>query len=342
MPDEKTRADSVRAYLTGAASDGGAQSDPNLSLGNYRSSTPLVSLDNVITSPIANVTVDHVSGSNGEGVGTITAATVNTLTWTPPGGTAGAAVTIANGETKILEGFGAPGKFVRVTRTSAVDLAGAATCTLTYKFNDLIGFDDTSAAEAAAGDVEYRALMLKNEASAAVKNVTVYIGLLGTNQASGAAQLSASGAGVITLSTGNFNDWPDSGFCRIESSVGTLREIVYYSSRTSTTLTVPADGRGLLGTAAAAGSASDIIRAVPGIRIASEAPSSSHIQTIVDENTAPTGRTWVTPVSKATGLVIGDLASLALYGLWIEREIPVGATSEASVLKSIAIAFDAA
>lgn len=342
MPNEKTRADSVRAYLTGAASNGGAQTDPALSLGNYRSSTLLTFLENVITSAIANVTVNHVSGANGEGVGTITAVSVNSLTWTPPGGTAGAAVTIANGETKILEGAGAPGKFVRVIRTSATDLAGAATCTLTYKANDLVGFDDVSAAEAAAGDVEYRALMLMNEAAATVKNVTVYLSLLGTSQASGAAQLGASGAGTITVSVGNFNDWPDSGYCRIESSVGTLREIVYYESRTSTSLTVPANGRGLLGTAAAAGSASDIIKAVPGIRIASEAPVSNAIQTIADENTSPTGRTWVTPVSKATGLVIGNMAAAAMYGLWVEREVPVGATSEASVLQSIAVAFDAA
>lgn len=342
MPDEKTRADSIRVYLTGAASDGGAQADPDLSFGNYRSSTLAEYLDNVVTNPIANVTIDHVSGANGEGAGTVTAVSTSTLAWTPPGGSQGPAVSIADGETKILEGLGAPGKFVRVTRTSATDLSGAATCTLTYKYNDLVGFDDVSAAEAAAGDTEYRAMMLKNDASATVKNVTAYLKTLGTVQASGGAQLGASGAGSITLSVGNFTTWPDSGFCRIETNVGALREIVYYTSRTSTTLTVPADGRGMLGTSAAAGAATDIINAVPGIRIASEAPASSAIQTIADENTSPTGRTWNTSITKSGGVSIGDMAASGLYGLWIEREVPLGASSEASVLQNIAIAFDAA
>ena len=342
MPDEKTRADSLRLYLTGAGSDGGAQTDPDAALGNYRSSTLLAFHDVVETNPIANVTVDHVSGANPEGAGTITAATSDTLTWTPPGGSAGDAVTISDGETKILEGSGVPGQFVRVSRTSATALSGAATETLTYKFNDLIGFDDVSAAEAAAGDTEYRALMMKNDSASEIKNVTVYLATLGTNQVSGSAQLGASGAGSITLSVGTFSDWPDSGFVRVETAGGSLQEIAYYTSRTSTTLTVPAAGRGLLGTSATAGGATDVVMAVPGIRIASEAPSSDAIQAIVDENTSPTGRTWVTPVTKATGLSIGDMATLAMYGLWIERAVPVGATSEASVLQNLAFAFDAA
>lgn len=342
MPDEKTRADSLRLYFTGAGSDGGSQTDPDASLGDYRSSTLCTFLDADITNPISNVTVNHVGGANGEGTGYIEALTVNTLAWTPPGGTQGDAVTIANGETKILEGSGAPEKFVRVSRTSATDLSGTATLDLTYTYNDITGFDDVSAAEASAGDVEYRGLMIKNDAANTIKNVTAYIKTLGTNQVSGSAQLGASGTGTITVSVGNFNDWPDSGFCRIENSGGTLREIVYYSSRTSTSLTVPSGGRGLLGTSAGAGASTDIIKAVPGIRIAKEAPSSDAIQTIANESTAPTGVTWSTGVSVAGGVAIGDMATLALYGLWVERTVIAGATSQAEVLQNIAFAFDAA
>ena len=342
MASEKTRADSIRFYLTGASSDGGAQTDPNAALGNFRSSTLMTFHDAVVTNPISNITIDHISGANAEGAGTITAKTTGSLAWTPPGGTEGPEVAIANGETKILEGGGAPEQFVRVTRTDALDLTGAATLTLTYTYNDVIGFDDVSAAESAAGDVEYRAAMIKNESASTVQNVIAYINTLGTNQVSGGAQLGASGSGSITLSVGSFSDWPASGFCRIETSGGTLREIVYYSSRTSTTLTVPSAGRGLLGTSAAAGASTDVVMAVPGIRIALEAPSSSAIQTIVDENTAPTGRTWGTPVTKANGLSIGNMATTDLYGIWIERNVIAGATSEASVLKSLALSFDAA
>lgn len=342
MPNEATRADSIRVYYTGAGSDGGAQTDPDACLGNYRSSTLATFLDSVITNPISNVTVDHIGGANGEGAGSLEAVTTGSLAWTPPGGSQGAAVAIANGETKILEGSGAPEKFVRVSRTSATDLSGTATVTTTYKYNDVVGFDDVSAAEASAGDTEYRGLMLKNEASSEVKNVKVFVNTLGTNQVSGSAQLGASGSGSITLSVGNFNDWPESGFCRIETSGGTLREIVYYSSRTSTSLTVPTAGRGLLGTSAAAGSSTDVIKTVPGIRIAKEAPVSDAIQTIANENTAPTSVTWGTPVTKANGISIGDMAASALYGVWVERVVVAGATSQAEVLQDLTIAFDAA
>lgn len=342
MPDQKTRADSLRLYLSGAASDGAAQTDPNAALGGFRSSTLCVYFDVVVTNPISNVTINHVSGANAEGSGTITALSTSTLAWTPPGGAQGPAVSIANGETKILEGSGQPGQFVRVTRTSATDLTGAATLALTYKYNDVTGFDDVSSAEAGAGDVEYRAMFIYNESASEVKNVKVYLNLLGTSQVSAAAQLGSSGSGSITLSVGTFNDWPDSGFCRIETSGGTLREIVYYSSRTSTTLTVPSAGRGLLGTSAAAGGATDVVMAVPGIRVAKEAPVADEIQTIADENTAPTGVTWSSAVTKATGVDVSDMAAGDLYGVWMQRVVTVGAVSEAEVLQSLAIAFDAA
>lgn len=344
MPDEKTHADSLRLYLTGASSDGGAQTDPDASLGNYRSSTLCTFLAQSITNPITNVTVDFVAGGNGTGAGSLTAVTVDSLAWTPPGGSQGAAVSIANGETKILEGSGDTGAFIRVSRTSADDLSGTATVTLSDEYNDVVGFDNVSSSEASSGDVEYRALMFKNDASSEVKNLKVYLGQLGTQRVSGSAQLGASGAGTITVSSGNFDDWPDSGFCRVEDSGGTLQEIVYYTSRTSTSLTVPAAGRGQLGTSATAGTATDKIYAVPGIRIAKETPSSSQItdNTGSGEGTQPSGLTWSTGITAAGGVDIGNLAAAALYGLWIERTVVASSTAEASVVNKIHWAFDAA
>ena len=85
-----------------------------------------------------------------------------------------------------------------------------------------------------------------------------------------------------------------------------------------------------------------MVKAVPGIRIAHEAPVADEIQDIADENTAPTGRTWLTSVTKATGINIGDMASGDLYGLWVERNVVAGATSDAEVLQKVIVAFDAA
>lgn len=342
MPDQKTHADSIRLYLTGAASQGAAQADPNLSLGGFRSSSEITHLAYSVSSPIANLTIDFLAGANGTGTGTITVTGSDTLTWTPPGGSAGPAVTILNGETKILEAAGAPEKFIRISRTSADALTGTATLTLTDQFNNVIGMDNVSSAEAAAGDTEYRAIMLKNEADTEVKNVKIYIGTLGAAKTSGGAQLSASGGGSIGLAAGNFNDWPDSGFARIETNAGTLREIVYYSSRTATTLTVPGAGRSLLGTSNQAGASTDVIYPVPGLRIATETPSSDEIQEIADESTAPTGITWRTGITAAGGIDVGDVGADVELGLWFERSVVTGATAEASVLNMLKFSFDAA
>jgi hypothetical protein len=185
---------------------------------------------------------------------------------------------------------------------------------------------------------------LKNSGSVTVAGVTAYVGLLGTTQVSNGGQLGASGSGTITT-TGTFADWPASGFCHVKSNVPATREIVYYSSRTNTQLTVPSAGRGQLGTTAAAGAATDTVEAVPGIRLAKEAPSaqpSGNFQTIANENSAPTGVTWSTGTTKATGVVVGDLAASNQYGLWVHRAVVAGAVAEPTVLRLVNFEFDAA
>src|SRR5207253_209091 len=121
-------ADSIGVYRSGVAADGDAQSDPNASFGNHRAGTEVVELGVTRTSAISNVTINFVAGANGTGNGTLTASGDDELKWTPPGGTQGAAVTILNGETKILEGgAGEPSKYIKVTRTSASNLSGTET-----------------------------------------------------------------------------------------------------------------------------------------------------------------------------------------------------------------------
>ena len=348
MPDEKTHADALFIYLTGAASDGAAQTDPDLSLGDYRGSSEWEVLDNTITSPIANVTVDFVAGANGVGAGTLDAASADTLTWAAPGGSTGAAVTIANGETKILEDGTDTDAYIRVTRTTADALSGTATCTLAENYNNVVGFDNVSSGEATAGDTEYRCLCFKNESASTVQNLKVVVATLGTQRTTAASQLGASGAGTIGISAGTFADWDDSGWARIEDSGGSLREIVYYSSRTSTELTVPAAGREALGTTNDAGAADDTVDNVPGMRMAKEAPSSQSAGYFTDktgagEGSQPAGLTWRTDTSFTGSPVdIGDLSAGEIYGLWIEREIPAGAVAEASVISKFLFQYDSA
>ncbi|HEV7301613.1 MAG TPA: hypothetical protein VGN72_19770 [Tepidisphaeraceae bacterium] len=344
MPDQFTRADSIRFYGSGANSDGNTQANADLSLGNYRSSLEVQSLSWTIVNPISNVTILSASDNNGTGAGTLAVTGDDTLTWTAPGGAAGVAVTILSGETKTLESFLDPSKFIRVQRTNTTPLAGNATVTLAEVFNNVIGFDNVLSAEASTGDSEYRLTVIKNLNATAIGAVKVWIGTLGTQRVSASTQLGAAGAGTVTISAGTFDDWPDTGFCHIKNGANT-REVVYYSARTSTVLTVPATGRAMLGTTAAAGAATDTLDAVPGIRIARVAPSSQpsgNFATIANENTAPAGVvTWSLGTTAADGLDVGTLASQNIQGIWIHRQVPPSAVAAPSVRHRLRASFDA-
>lgn len=348
MPDENTRADSLRVYLTGAASHAGAQTDPDASLGNHQSSTEVEGLSALVGSGLTgDISIDYVGGANGEGVGEIEATGADALAWTAPGGTQGAPVTITNGQTKILEDADDPAAYIRVTRNSATGLSGSASVTLSIPRNNAVGLDDITSAEAAAGDDEYRCVCVENTGSGSIGNLKVFIGQLGTEAVTDSAQLSGSGAGTITTSVNSFSDWPQSGWAAIYTSGGTLREIVYYESRTSASLTVPAGGRSRLGTSAAAGAATDVAKAVPGIRIGLDEPASQPSGAFVDntgsgEGTAPAGVTFETPYSEAEALSIGTLAATNIWGIWIHRETPAGMEGLANLLHHLDFRYDAA
>lgn len=174
MPEIKSRADSLRVYLTGAASDGAAQTDPDLSLGGYRSATEAIGLGVIAGAQIRPLRVDHASAANGVGTGTIRVSDANTITWTPPGSTVGAGVTISNGQSKIVEGS-SPYSFVRVTRVSADNLADIMDLTLVDSMNNAIGGDNVTSAEATAGVTNYRGVMLYNESAFYVDSIKVWV-----------------------------------------------------------------------------------------------------------------------------------------------------------------------
>jgi len=340
-----TRADSIRAYLTGAASDGGAQTDPNAALGNFRSSTIATTYGISITGAIANLTVDYASGYNAVGAGSLDCTGVSTIRWKDAGGTYGTAVTILNGETQIVEAAGSAGAFILVTRASATDLVvSTATVTLALQANNLWGFDDVTGAEAAAGDAEYRGTIIKNVSANTVTLLKMWIKTLGTQRTTAGGQLGASGAGTITISSGTFADWPTTGWAHIKTNAPATREIVYYSSRTDTVLTVPANGRARLGTSAAAGAATDTVDAVPGVAIGIDTAgvtAAAAIQTIANEGTAPTSVTFNTNCTAALGLAIGTMTTLQQVGVWIWRDVPTGQYSNPSVTQPFNISFDA-
>jgi len=345
MADEHTGADSVRWYGSGAASDGAAQTNPNLNLGKYRSATEVTSLGIATSGGPSNVTVGFASGANGTGAGSISAESVDSLAWTPPGGTKGTAVTIANGETKVLvAGGSAPAKYARVTRTSTDDLTGTMTVTLTDQFNNPAGMDNVTTAEQAAGDMEYRCIVAKNGASSGINGLDVWLKVQGTANTVNAAGYAAAGAVTVTITSGNIDDWPASGFFEND----TTHEVLYYSERSSSVLTVPAAGRDVWSDALAAGVSGHAITPIAGLRIAKEAPTSQATGSFTDktgagEDSQPAGLTWCHGHASddADRVEIGDLAASYIYGLWIERAVAAGATAEASVLNAAELTFEA-
>ena len=344
MPDVYTAGDAIRVYLTGASSDGAAQTDPNVSLGNYRSSSLCESLGIVVAGGPANITVDFASGANGEGAGSVSAESADTLAWTPPGGSKGDAVTIANGETKQLVAGGShPEKFVIVSRTSATALSGTATVTLSDVFNNVAGFDNVSTAEQGTGDTEYRCLCFKNVSSSAIADLKCWLKVLGTaNEVD--TGYDASGATTITCKSGSFDDWEESG--NVENDV--TGELMYYSERTSSVLTIPAAGRNLNGAGESAGNDGDAITPVARLRLGKEAPSAQPSGYFTDktgagEGSAPGGVTFYNPHAEddADVIDIGTLAAGYIYALWIERKVTASATAEASILNAVEYTFEA-
>ena len=337
MPDLYTGADSLGLYLTGSRTGPNAY-DQSGSLGGPRLNVRVPGLASLIPGmTIPPIIVDYVSGTNGEGEGVITADGANGLTWTPPGGTVGSLVTILDGETKILEGNDVD-KFVIVTRdgTAALTLEMPVVCLL--ERNNVMGMGNITDAQRVNGGADYNRYRgeiffngIENPfvVGPAGTDIKWKINTLGTVAVSDIADLTASGSGII-ITSGTFADWPKSGWCRVERSSLSLRENVYYSDRTDTQLTIPAAGRGLLGTSADAGAADDNVYPIPGIRLALKALNASgELDVLADENTAPTGVGWSTEI--LFGSTLASLADGDGYGIYIHNEIPSATVSVGDV-----------
>jgi len=310
--------------------------DTSINCGGKRGNRELGTMQPLVSTPIPQLVLLAASGANGEGVGTLSVNTDSDLQWLAPGDTVGTAVSIAANETKLIESND-PDKWIRVywdSDYSTDDLGGEDDITLLTRWPDE---DRDTAAD------EYQAVMFhnQNQLEQPITSIKIWIGTLGTQRVTGSAQLGASGAGTITTATANgFADWPDNGWAHIKTSGGTTREIVYYTSRTATSLTVPSGGRALLGTTAAAGVSTDTIDAVPGIRLAKEAADASNrIQEIADIETAPTSVTFTQPISSATGLTHATLLARENFGVWIHRETPAVAIPQVGMNATINYEF---
>lgn len=348
MADEKTGPDAIRVYHTGAASHNVPQTDPDLSIGNYKSSTEATGVSWNESGLPSNITVQMIGGNTALGAATLAFPTADTAQYTPPGGTIGSAVSIANGETKIVRGGGSDyDKYVRIKRTSATALSGSATLTISDTENNAVGFDNVTAAEQSAGDEEYRCLAFCNDSTVTVQGFLMWLTTLGTQRVSATQFLPASGAGYIEIASGTFDDWPQSGFVKISTSAEVEKEVAYYKERTSTKLTVDASGRGIGHTSEVLGTATDLVDAIPMIEIHEDpagVQSTGAGANPGDEDTAPSGIAagdWVTPTryDDADVIDIGNIASTYHIKIWFHRITIAGATEGVDVLNSVDYKF---
>ncbi len=165
----------LNIYLTGAATDGGAQTDPNLSLGGKRSGTILRSLNASALANVAGAVIVDASANCGAGNATLAfTAAGQTLAFTAPGDTAGAAVAVGVSGTYELYS-GTPAKYLIVTVTAAsLPAANASdTIALTNAIDNL--FDSVGSGEAQAGRTEYRALIVKNDSAYTMYGMIVWL-----------------------------------------------------------------------------------------------------------------------------------------------------------------------
>jgi hypothetical protein len=300
----------------------------------------------LIQNPIANLTVNFASGGNLYGQGTLTATDGTHLKWADSGGVFGALESFNPSDTKIVEGADG-GRYLRISCTGAPFSIGSSQITLNSAVNNVYGMGSVSIAQAAAGISQYRGIIAKCKNAGGIQNLRKWLAELAIQQVSDVGHLGGAGAGTIKTS-GTFTGWPASGYAQIYNGA-TLREIVYYSSISTTTvsndtLNVPANGRALLGSSAAAGNAADTIHSVSGCAIAIDpagvtAPGA--IETIANETTAPAGVTWNTGITAASGLQIGTMASNQQVGIWIWRQIPAGAIVSPLVFDRFLTSFDA-
>lgn len=164
-------------------SGGGANTQPNQSLGGYRSTTLIVSetLDNA--SPMSGVTID-AAADNGTGNGQIFFdQSESTLAWQAPGEILGDPVNV--GTSGVYTLFSETQGYIHVT-VDAFNLPVAdtsATIAIARSMNNL--FDDIDKSESIAGDTEYRCFYIRNTDTETFYNAKIYV----KNQPTGADSL---------------------------------------------------------------------------------------------------------------------------------------------------------
>lgn len=165
--------DAVRAYLSGATADGLGQYDHGASLGGFRSGARVSCMTTQRITAFPGLRLRYVDAANGIGLGRLFAVGPNTLKWAAPGEAYGDAVTITNGQEKVLRSATAS-KFIVVGRVSVLALSGVENVQISDTYGNVVGMGDFTEAQSTAGHEKYRALILKNVGAVSATSVQVF------------------------------------------------------------------------------------------------------------------------------------------------------------------------
>lgn len=356
----------VKIFLSKATVDGGVQTNPNLSLGGFRSSTELLNKKNAVKpapATIAGVTINFASVANVDGNGTLTyTAATKELQWTPPGGTIGTAVAFTVNATKVIYGSDIS-MFVEVTVTFASLPVANQTDTIAINKKSasapvtITGVRINWASlqnDNASGTLTYTAATkeLQWTPPGGTIGAPVAFTVNGTNVLEGGnnklksievtvttASLPVANASepiAISSAVGSLLNNAFDDVSSAEASAGDTEYRAFLIKNTHDTETLNSPIRiWIPQNTPAAGDT---------FEIAIEAPSAQptgSIQSIANESTAPVGLTFSAPTTEATGILLPiSLAAGQIYGLWQKRIVTAGASALSNNFVMIAISGD--
>lgn len=168
----------LELYLTGAASDGGEQTDPIASIGGYRAARRLKTTGvTVAGNGMVGLALEAVSGAcltASSSLGIVQAESANQLRFNGPDGSLGRLVPIEADTSVIVNDGSESGQWVRLRRVGEGDLEGVCNFTVSERTNAL--FDNQPTELWATGRTDYRCVCIKNTAAIPVADVALWLG----------------------------------------------------------------------------------------------------------------------------------------------------------------------
>jgi hypothetical protein len=187
------------AELSVRLTGGAANATVTASIGGVVSSTAVLSQSATGLTTLTGLTLVDAMG-NAEGDGTLAYnATAQTITWTPPSGTTGTALSITTDGTYFVQGGSSGGALV-ITVVAASLPTSSTSNTVTIANLDNKMFADISKTQSYSGTTIYHCFGIKNTGADAKKDVTIWIAsnTPGQDGISIAVGAGAAGDGVTT------------------------------------------------------------------------------------------------------------------------------------------------